>query len=541
MLSSLLRTVARRNTRSRLLAGLVFGAFFAFASGLIPGSLAGTATAEELVTVHTSSQGLVFQPLADHGTLLLTVAGPDGYSLERTSFRDGVPAIDVSGLTDGVYQWRLQAQPSSATRQRTPEDGERSRRNAGPTPQSGAFSVRDGSVVDSGRVEPLPGAAPVQGGSGPQAATEELFSNNNLYVHNSACIGGDCVDQNENFGLDTLRLKEENLRLHFEDTSNTFDFPTRDWRLLINSNTNGGPDRFSVEDVDAGTVPMTIEGDAPDHALYVTSDAALGLGTNTPGRSIHSTSGNTPGLRLEQDVSRGFSPYTWDVSANEISFHLRDVSNGDTLPFVVHAGAPSNSLVVEADGDVYFGEQASQDHVSLNIRTNDDDNFAGLRVENVGTGNIQTQFANLEDDWEWRQTFREGDMIFDSQEDGANEWELDTDGNVTATSFNPTSDRNLKQGFDAVDPAEVLERLAAIPVTRWSYRGDADATPHIGPVAQDFHAAFGVGADDRHISTTDADGVAFAAIQALYQQLQEARADRAMLLQRLEALERCEP
>ena len=56
--------------------------------------------------------------------------------------------------------------------------------------------------------------------------------------------------------------------------------------------------------------------------------------------------------------------------------------------------------------------------------------------------------------------------------------------------------------------------MAALPITRWNFKGDA-ATPHVGPMAQDFHAAFALGADDKHIATVDADGVALAAIQGL--------------------------
>jgi hypothetical protein len=82
------------------------------------------------------------------------------------------------------------------------------------------------------------------------------------------------------------------------------------------------------------------------------------------------------------------------------------------------------------------------------------------------------------------------------------------------------SDRNIKQGFAPVDPKAILEKVAALPITRWHYTNDA-ATSHVGPMAQDFHAAFGVGKDDKHIATVDADGVALAAIQGLNQKLEE--------------------
>jgi len=114
------------------------------------------------------------------------------------------------------------------------------------------------------------------------------------------------------------------------------------------------------------------------------------------------------------------------------------------------------------------------------------------------------------------------------------------DGNT----WSPASDRNLKAGFTPVDPAEVLAKVAALPVTRWHYTNDT-ATPHLGPVAQDFHAAFGLGADDKHIADVDEGGVALAAIQGLNQKLEETRADNAALRAdnadlraRLEKLER---
>jgi hypothetical protein len=105
---------------------------------------------------------------------------------------------------------------------------------------------------------------------------------------------------------------------------------------------------------------------------------------------------------------------------------------------------------------------------------------------------------------------------------------LHVNGTVTATAFNPPSDRNLKENFETVDSREVLEKVAAMPISRWNFIGDA-GTPHIGPMAQDFHAAFGTGTDDKHIATVDADGVALAAIQGLNAKLAEKEAEIAEL------------
>jgi hypothetical protein len=100
------------------------------------------------------------------------------------------------------------------------------------------------------------------------------------------------------------------------------------------------------------------------------------------------------------------------------------------------------------------------------------------------------------------------------------------------------SDRNSKEDFAAINPRTVLEKVSALPITEWQYKVEADGTKHIGPMAQDFHAAFGLnGADDKHISTVDEGGVALAAIQGLNQKLNEKDAKIKELEARLEKLE----
>jgi hypothetical protein len=88
-------------------------------------------------------------------------------------------------------------------------------------------------------------------------------------------------------------------------------------------------------------------------------------------------------------------------------------------------------------------------------------------------------------------------------------------------SWSSASDRNLKENFREVDTRQVLERVARLPVTEWNYKTQGPTVRHIGPMAQDFHAAFALGTDDKHIATVDADGVALAAIQGLNQKVEE--------------------
>ena len=83
------------------------------------------------------------------------------------------------------------------------------------------------------------------------------------------------------------------------------------------------------------------------------------------------------------------------------------------------------------------------------------------------------------------------------------------------------SDRDLKDNSTPVDGQEVVAALAEIPITTWNYTTQDTSIRHMGPVAQDLYAAFGLGDDERYISTIDADGVALAAIQGLYELSQE--------------------
>jgi hypothetical protein len=91
-----------------------------------------------------------------------------------------------------------------------------------------------------------------------------------------------------------------------------------------------------------------------------------------------------------------------------------------------------------------------------------------------------------------------------------------TSGGIWSNS----SSRALKAGFEAIDPGSILNRVLALPLTRWFYRESPDEGIHLGPMAEDFHAAFGLGPDDRTISTVDASGVALAAIQGLNARLE---------------------
>jgi hypothetical protein len=128
-----------------------------------------------------------------------------------------------------------------------------------------------------------------------------------------------------------------------------------------------------------------------------------------------------------------------------------------------------------------------------------------------------------------------GSGVFISTSTGAY---LSTGGNWVSIS-----DANAKENFTPVDNRAILARVAELRVTTWNYITEDPSVRHIGPVAQDFHAAFGLGQDDRHIAALDASGVALAAIQGLHEvsqeqaaRIEELEAENAALQQELDDL-----
>ena len=185
-------------------------------------------------------------------------------------------------------------------------------------------------------------------------STRDQVILDDLIVDGSACIGMDCVN-GESFGFDALRLKENNIRIKFDDTSNSASFPNNDWQITINGSGNGDGNYFAIDDITNARTPFLVEATAPTDALRIDDNGNLGIGTGTPVVEIHNRDGDTPTLRLEQDGSNGFGTQTWDMAGNETNFFVRDVTNGSTLPFRIRPGAPSSAIDIAAGGNVGIG------------------------------------------------------------------------------------------------------------------------------------------------------------------------------------------
>ena len=115
---------------------------------------------------------------------------------------------------------------------------------------------------------------------------------------------------------------------------------------------------------------------------------------------------------------------------------------------------------------------------------------------------------------------------------------------TTGGVWTNASSREQKQNFEPAAALEILQKLATLPIMSWNYKNEEDSIRHLGPVAEDFHAAFALGGSDKHIGTLDAEGVALAAIQGLYEivkdkdcRIDELEGDKAGLEARVAALE----
>jgi len=325
----------------------------------------------------------------------VTISFPDGRVVTR-AFNGSSAQFDLAdkqfdGAPDGVYNYEVRLAPSLSLSQKAAlmnargRDDEsesdragRRRSNITPLVQSGSFAVVNGMLIGPGAVEgqrsaanriqqppakPQPASAAPASGNTISRLRNHRFSlgampdqviADDLIVQGSACVGLDCVN-NESFGFDTIRLKENNTRIKFDDTSTGTGFPNHDWQLTANDSASGGANKFSIEDITAATVPVTVTGSAPTNSLFISSTGNVGFGNSSPVLNLHVTSTNTPALRQEQTNGGGFTAQTWDIGANEANWFVRDVTGGSRLPLRIRPGAPTSSIDVAATGNVGIG------------------------------------------------------------------------------------------------------------------------------------------------------------------------------------------
>jgi hypothetical protein len=156
------------------------------------------------------------------------------------------------------------------------------------------------------------------------------------------------------------------------------------------------------------------------------------------------------------------------------------------------------------------------------------------------TGPARFRFRNGSNNETWNvghQSPSGTGLVFSDVGDAFSEMLLDVNGNLTIIgSLTQGSDVNRKTGIEPIASEQILDKVARLPISEWSYKEDP-AVRHVGPMAQDFKAAFGLGATETGIAAVDADGISLASIQALYELVQQQRSEIQGLRERLEKLE----
>jgi hypothetical protein len=368
------------------------------------------------VTLNGSGLNVKWDVAVPHSELTLTISAPDG-QVFRKEFKGRSAEFTLTDskgerFADGQYSYELRVTPpipadvkETLAEAREKGNSEEVRRNlikrgalpAQPLVVSGGFAILNGSVIVPGALEegsvgavtqprvfrpsngaavsglrPSSGAA-VIGLRRHHAVVNPFFDfviADDLIVQGSACVGLDCVD-GENFGFDTIRVKENNTRIQYDDTSTSAGFATNNWQIRANAQGSGGGaflafvDQGATGNSETGTLVFQVDAGAPANSLRVSSGGNVGIGTATPVLDVHANTTDTPAIRLEQNNSGGFTAQTWDIGANEANFFVRDVTSGSRLPFRIRPGAPTSSIDIAADGDVGIGTGSPDTRLSV--------------------------------------------------------------------------------------------------------------------------------------------------------------------------------
>lgn len=504
---------------------------------------AAAAAAPDPVLLQRTGVGVAFLVTLPNEGVDLRVSAPGGTVFQR-SFRGlESPAFSLSderGLYrgDGQYTWEIHLTPSlgpSARRQMqearergdeaTLRDLERLYLPPYPLVYSGSFRVERGTVLyDPSAFEPDPVPATASSPSGPTGpgvpltldqgravsgggpTPTDVIHADDVIITGSECVGFDCLtDGTENFGFDTIKMKENNLRVFFDDTSTTAGFAANDWRLTANESSSGGANYFGLEDATLARTLFRVDAGAPANSLYVSSTGRVGIKTSTPVLNLHLVHGDTPSVRLDQDGSSGWTPQVWDLAGNESNFFVRDTTGGSKLPFRIQPNTPTNTLTLKSDGRVGMGTWSPG---------------ADLEVERTGAD--VTLLLDRTDGAHWLLANTSNGLVLDPNGTAASDvFRLGVTGDLLlAGVLTQGSSREIKSSCAAFGPG-LLDAVAGLPLQLWSYTADASGSLHAGPMAEDFFHLFGLGADERHLAPSDLAGVTLAAVQELIRAAEE--------------------
>ena len=333
-----------------------------------------------------------------------------------------------------------------------------------------------------------------------------------------------------------------------------------------------------TDNVDDGKTLLTMDSDVPSDSQYwsmvnqggdlylqegftgsdpyrVTFERGgqVGIGTTAPGRPLHVVN---PSSWQQVLLTAGYSGYDAELQVGDGGLWIID-NDGESIARFNH-DASQATLVVDAAG-VGIGTTAPEE--DLHVLATDPQILVEATGSNTGrtlaymknNGDVRMFWENTTSGDIWQMSLLStvlqmatpsGNGKFRVRKSGGLQalngsteiMALNSTGDLTVKSVTETSSREAKQGFESVDGLSVLEKVASLPISEWSYKADNPSVRHLGPMAEDFHAAFGLGRTDKGLTSVDTSGIALAAIQGLNQKLMEKNAQLEQRIAELEAM-----
>ena len=450
--------------------------------------------AAQVAEVNIDAGGVCVSPAVadDVVSMTLRVSGPQGETIfDERSDGTSICWFPSAGMPEGLFTYEVFIATGSGE-----VDLEDDPNGVNPTQllsQSGTIRIEGGSLQIVPYPQPDKNAEAI---SGPEKATGLLASMANRLL-DWLIPSAEAAD---------LTASSSQPTIYFQDTGTGF----YEWWL----HTDSTYFRVRCWDGSSWTYPFYLGDNTPDNSLYIeTTTGDIGLGTATPAEELHIVA-TYPSIRLDNGSSS-----RWDIEQSADDLRFYNVTDG------------VEAMTIE-DANNYVGIGHANPYAPLHVYRNDghakilvqegSTNTESTMYELINNGGVRFNFENRTANTLWSFFNRDdGQLAIGRPAVPGSEFLLSKTGNLTIKgSYYQGSSRAWKENIEPVDRRVVLDKLATLPIMSWNYKSEDSGDRHIGPMAEDFYSAFGLGRDDKHLAPQDLASVAVAASQQLYAEVQ---------------------